>query len=140
MKRTKQNQRIGRKIRDGEYIYIWAPNHPFSVMNKYVREHKLVLEKWLRENEPDNPFLIEIDGILYLKPYPECVVHHKNGIKDDNRVENLEVMTGEENTKRFFLEEKVKVKLRSELPPIEMSGFKVKSQLGVPTIHDGLNP
>ncbi len=27
-----------------------------------------------------------------------------------------------------------------ELPPIEMSGFKVKSQLGVPTIHDGLNP
>jgi len=28
----------------------------------------------------------------------------------------------------------------SELPPIEMSGFKVKSQLGVPTIHDGLNP
>jgi len=32
------------------------------------------------------------------------------------------------------------VKISGELPPIEMSGFKVKSQLGVPTIHDGLNP
>ena len=29
---------------------------------------------------------------------------------------------------------------RGELPPIEMSGFKVKSPLGVPSAHDGLNP
>ena len=29
---------------------------------------------------------------------------------------------------------------RSELPPIEMSGFKVKSPLGMPLARDGLNP
>ena len=63
------------KIRNG-YIEIYMPDHPNARGSKYVREHRLVMEKHLGR---------------YLQPYER--VHHKNGIKDDNRLENLELMT-----------------------------------------------
>lgn len=75
----------------GGYIYTRCNNHPFKVRGGYVAEHRLVMEKWLRENEPDHPALIEIDGIKYLRK--EWIPHHKNGVSDDNCIENLELMT-----------------------------------------------
>ena len=78
------------------YMRCTVPNHPFR--NKYnntVFEHRLVMEQWLRENEPNHSALVEVNGIKYLKK--QWVVHHKNGKKDDNRIENLEVMTIKEH-------------------------------------------
>ncbi len=70
----------GGRIRDQHgYIMALAPDHPSNVgtTRRYVQEHRLVLEKekgrFLRSDE---------------------TVHHKNGIRDDNRIENLELWAG----------------------------------------------
>src|SRR3990167_73082 len=54
------------------YIEIYMPNHPFKTKEGYVKEHRLVMEKYL------NRFL-----------NPQEVVHHMNGKRNDNCIENL---------------------------------------------------
>jgi len=62
----------GRNKNDAGYILVYKPHHPYSGYYGQVREHRLVMEKKIGR---------------YLKP--KEVVHHINGIKDDNRIENL---------------------------------------------------
>ena len=59
-----------RRDKDG-YILLWAPTHPQN-RGGAVPEHRLVMEQRLGR------FLTRQE-----------VVHHKNEIKDDNRIENL---------------------------------------------------
>jgi hypothetical protein len=76
-------------------VYAHATGHPFASTGNYVFEHRLVMERWLIENDPDSRFLVERDGVKYLDP--RIVVHHRNEIKSDNRIENLECMTPSEH-------------------------------------------
>lgn len=63
----------GRIKAHGGHILVWVgDSHPYATAKGYVLEHRLVMEK--------------IIGRYLL---PREVVHHINGIPDDNRPENL---------------------------------------------------
>lgn len=67
--------RGGRNYRNG-YVVILAHNHPNATKAGYMFEHRLVMEQILGR---------------YLLPSEK--VHHKNGVKDDNRPENLKLIS-----------------------------------------------
>lgn len=79
------NWKGGRKV-DRGHIRILKPEHPNHDSQGYVYEHRLVMEKYLGR---------------YLTKDED--VHHINGIKDDNRLENLELLTHAEHTKHHSI-------------------------------------
>ena len=57
------------------YIRVWS-----TTQQKYIFEHRMVMEKHIRRE---------------LEEWEQ--VHHKNSIKDDNRIENLEIVIRKEH-------------------------------------------
>jgi len=66
--------------RDDGYIKVYLPTHPYATKDGYVMEHILVMEN-------------EIGRYITR----DKVVHHNNGVRDDNRLENLKLMTFKEH-------------------------------------------
>ena len=64
----------GGKINIDGYIYIKVYNHPNKNARGYIAKHRLIMEKNL------NRYLTKKE-----------VIHHKNGIRDDNKIENLQL-------------------------------------------------
>ena len=75
------------------YILIRCLNHPFRNEDDMVFEHRLIAEKYLLNDENS----IEINNEKYLKP--DLIVHHKDKNKQNNSVENLQIMSLSEHTK-----------------------------------------
>lgn len=83
---------IGKRRRNGYVLLNMRDKHPFADSGNYVFEHRIVAENELFMTDDQK---VEIDGKFYLSP--EYEVHHKNQIKDDNRPENLEIVTKSEH-------------------------------------------
>lgn len=64
------------------YKHLYRPEHPQANLHGYVKEHRLVMEEYLGR-------LLDA----------EEVVHHVNEIRDDNRLENLRIMSQSEHAK-----------------------------------------
>lgn len=69
------NWKGGNKKNYKGYILRLEPNHHRADVGGYVMEHIYIFEKYTGISIPDN-----------------CVIHHLNGNKSDNRIENLCLM------------------------------------------------
>ena len=76
------------------YVFILSPDHPLAA-GGYVPEHRLVMERFLRATQPGSPYLFHLGNQLYLRP--EFIVHHRDEVKDNNVIENLQPMTRNEH-------------------------------------------
>lgn len=65
-----------RQTKAGYRMKLAPPDHPYRTKRGYVMEHRLVVEAHIGR---------------YLDPHEQ--VHHRNGIKSDNRLINLEIVT-----------------------------------------------
>jgi hypothetical protein len=76
-KKFHSNWKGGKVVNKAGYVEIRCDGHPRAhTSGNYVYEHRLVMEAHLGR---------------YLERWEH--VHHKNGIKTDNRIENLELLT-----------------------------------------------
>lgn len=89
LERSGENSHLwnGGKTKDKEgHILVLRKGNPMADKRGYVMEHRLIMSEYLgRMLNPDE------------------IVHHKNGIKDDNRIENLEIMSNGEHTRLHHL-------------------------------------
>jgi len=69
------NWKGGRRQARG-YIFVYKPEHPFCDYHGYVAEHRFVMERILGR------YLLSTE-----------IIHHINGIKNDNRIENLKLFS-----------------------------------------------
>lgn len=87
------NWRGGRKNNNG-YVMIHAKSHPNCDRDGYVREHRLVMEshigRFLEKGE---------------------VVYHLNRVRDDNRIENLSILSKVEHDRHHAIEDRIRDEL-----------------------------
>lgn len=102
----------GRKVLKSGYIYVWiGPNNEFSSMcskydknSHYVMEHRLVMAK-------------HIGRPLTKKE----TVHHLNGIRDDNRIENLELWSSNHQSGQ-----RIKDQIKNAIELLTKQGFNIE--------------
>lgn len=117
--RISENGRLGYKASNwrggkrttGQYIQVYAPDHPRTTKAGYMMEHRLIMEEKLgRYLEPDE------------------VVHHIDGDKHNNHPDNLEVLTQKNHISEHFKNSHEVGKLRKQVKELEE---QLKTQIDV---------
>ncbi len=94
------------KTWNGYVLRLGMQNHP-------IARHKKVIEHWLvlYEQHPMGP-----EQVLWFRNH-DFTVHHKNGIRDDNRLENLELRARGKHPNGWTIEEMEEVIRRYRSKP-----------------------
>ena len=94
------------------YALEYLPDHPRADKRGFVLAHIIAYEKHTGTRVPDG-----------------CVVHHINGLKTDNRPENLTMMTASEHTAMHNMLRKYSDKTKAKM------SATAKARLRNPTNH-----
>lgn len=107
------NWKGGNKKTGKGYVYKYAPDHPHATQDGYVMRHRLEMEKHLGR---------------YLTQ--EEIVHHKNGVKGDDRIENLELSSDRgTHTREHFERSHITEQVITEKEQLESRIKELEEQL-----------
>lgn len=105
----------GRRVDKDGYVWVYSPMHPKAHWCAYL-EHRLVMEASIGR---------------YLERYEH--VHHKNGDRADNRLDNLELLTATDHAK----EHKLGTNRRGISVPLDVRRKIADAHLGKPKASRG---
>lgn len=102
----------GRTIAGNGYVFILRPDHPFCDVNGRIKEERLIMEKHLGR---------------YLTK--KEIVHHKNKIKTDNRIENLQIVSSLEHSRIHHTGNKYNLGRKHSIKEIQQQSERMKKHI-----------
>jgi hypothetical protein len=115
LKGYRHHQWKGGKVTNHNYVLVWVPPDDFFAPMRnaqgYVREHRIVVAR-------------QLGRCLHMWE----IVHHKNHIRDDNRIENLQLVSDDRHKQITILEIRIK-HLEQRVTALESENILIRSQL-----------